>query len=61
MLESQQQVWLDEIDDRLVKLVESKQHRDVHMARLMAWGGMSVGRTLEGPWPFRRSADGRSP
>ena len=50
VLEAPQIVWLAEVEDRLSKLRENRKYREVYVNRLMAWGGMSVGR------PSRRSS-----
>ena len=43
-------LWLHEIEDRLKKLRESKNYREVYLLRLQSWAGMSSGK------PQRRSS-----
>ena len=50
VLEVPQVVWFEEVEDRLLKLTGNKNYMDLHLARLMGWAGMSVGR------PTRRSS-----
>ena len=49
-LHAPQLVWLGELEDRLMKLRSSRGYREVYLARLQSWAGMSAGR------PQRRSS-----
>ena len=48
-LPAAKKIWKNQMEDRLTKLRGSKEYREVHCGRMMAWGGMSAGR------PQRRS------
>ena len=50
VLDYPQIAWLEELQERIQKLKESKVYRQTYVDRLMAWGEMSVGR------PQRRSS-----
>jgi hypothetical protein len=43
-LPADQQVWLKELQERMQKLESNQKYQEVYLDRMMAWGGMKVGR-----------------